>query len=241
VLLLLAALVGCSAPTLDADDLEGSARRVRDSVDEEQRVAFDEALELLRRASRGEVQGTEKLSLDGLNAEAILAEAERVGLRRDIAWFEELRRYHQEILDVTGRLARFEVVDATPSGRGDQRVRLTVSVRNGLDEPIGAGWMRTEVRRGDGRTATSLDYVVFRPPAGPGAVARAQVVVSGDAARFLPEAVEEQLTFRFASLERGGSVVLEAPTPEMEGKARAGVEEAQARIAELRERLAAGG
>jgi hypothetical protein len=237
-LLALATLGGCSAPTLDASDLEASARRVRASVDAERRIAFDEALQAVQQASRGEVAGTKAFPLDGMTADAIFGEAERIGIRRDIAWFEELRRYHEGILGTLESLALFRVVDATPIGRGDDRVRLLVTVRNGLDGPVGAGWLTTEIQRGDGKTVSSLDYLVFRPPLGPGATARAQFVVSGDAARFLPEAAATRVSYRFSSVERGGRAVLEAPTPEMAAKARAGVEETEARIAELEKRLA---
>jgi hypothetical protein len=240
-LLTLIALCGCSAPTLDPDELAASSKRVRDSVEEERRVAFDESLQAVQQASRGEVPGTAPFSLAGMNADAVFAEAERIAIRRDIAWFEEVERYNQEVLNAAVRLARVEVVDTAVDDLADNRVRLTLSVRNGLDGAVGAGWLTTEVRRGDGGTATSLDYVVFDPPVEPGAGGRSQFVVSGDAARFLSAATREQLSFGFSTVERRGKTVLEAATPEMEAKARAGVESAKARLAELKKRLAAAG
>ncbi len=116
-----------------------------------------------------------------------------------------------------------------------------MTVRNGLEGAFEAGWLTTAVRLGDGKTARSLDYVVFHPPVAPGAEGRSQFVVSGDAARFLPDAVEGQISCRFSTLERGGRTALEAPTPAMEAKARAGLDAAKARLTELRHRLAGAG
>lgn len=237
--LVLAALLGCSSPTLNPKDLEGSARRVRNSVDASRRAAFDEALALVQQASRGEAPGTKAFSLEGMDAEAVFTEAQRIDIRREIAWHEELVRDNQELLDTAERLALFEVVDAQEvRGRQDQ-VRLLLTVRNRLDWPVHAGWMNTEVRVVDGRPITSLDYVVFTPPVPAGAAGTTETLVSGEAGPYVTEVARDRVSFRFSTLERGGRVVLEAPTPEMEAKAKSGLDEAKAQIAELRAKLAA--
>jgi hypothetical protein len=231
-------LTGCSAPTLDAADLEASAQRVRSSIAAERRVAFDEALRLVREASRGEVPGSEAFSVDGMDAAAVFAEAGRIDTRREIAWFEEVVEHNQTVLDTAGSLARFEVVAfEVDAAQADGRVRLGLTVHNGLPFAVESAWMTTEVELANGERTESSDYLVFRPPVAPGGGGSTEVVVTGTSGRFLPEAVEEQIHCRFTTLESRGRAVLEAVTPDMEAKARAGVEAAEAQLAELRRRL----
>src|SRR5262245_6833691 len=97
---------GCAEPVLDTADLEGSIANLRDSVDASTRVRFDEAIALVREASGGKVSGTKAFPLAGMTAGAVLAEAERIEIRRDRALEQQAIDDYQALLDTEKQLAR---------------------------------------------------------------------------------------------------------------------------------------
>lgn len=226
-------LVACGEPTLEPDDFNRSAQRLRASVDERDRPALDGALALVRQASTGEVPGTEPFDVDGMTAADVLAEGRRIELRREKAGIEEGIAARREILAETERLATLGPLSIEPS---EENV-LTMRIRNGLGEPVTTGWVRTTVELPDGRALTSEDFVSFGRALRPEEERAVQVQINGDARRYLPPPPEARLTATFMLVENAGTLVAKEPRPEEAARARAAIEAAERELAEVERRL----
>jgi hypothetical protein len=233
---LLLVLAGCGEPTLDSKDLQESIADLRDSLDAEEQVRFDGAIAVVVEASRGEVTGTQRFALDGMTAAKVLAEAERIEVRRELALIAETVAAQQEVLQAEEQLARLRVVGFQPGSQGD-RVTAAVTLVNTLGTPLDSGWLLIEVELPDGRLYSGPEFVAFRPPLAPREQRTLRLVLAGDEARALPAEPGAKLRHRFTSLERGGRTVAEAPSPQQRARAEAALAEAETRRSELEARL----
>lgn len=231
------ALVACGAPTLESDDFQGSAERLRGSVEDSQRLRLDSALDLVRQASVGSVPGTAAFSVDGMTAEDVMAEADRIELRREKAWLEEEIAGRRQLFADTERLAAL----APRSLAVDDEDRLTFEVENGLEVPVTSGWVRTTLTFPDGRSVDSVDFVSFGDPLPPGEGRKLRTLVSGDARRHLPPPPEVRLEAEFTILENAGALVAKEPTEDEAARARAAIAEAERSLAEVERKLQAAG
>ena len=236
--LTLAGLVlACAEPTLDPADWERSAEKVRESVDEARRSDFDFALETVRQASRGEIEGTDPFSPAGMTATDVFARAEQVEIHRDLAFVEREIESERQIVDARVFLDRLRIRDfrATP-GEGD-RVRAELEVVNETGAVIGTAWLRIEARLPDGRVYDGEDIVDFRPGLEPGAREEIAIPISGDARLVLPPGSGTEVSARFTLLERGGEVLAQEPSPETLAAAETRLADAERRRDALRARL----
>jgi hypothetical protein len=208
----------CSKPVLDPSNLDGSIAKLRDSLEMSRRIHFDEAIALVREASTGKIPGTKPFSLAGMTAGAVIAEAERIEIRRERA------------LEVTAFVP--QQVDPT-------RMAASVTLRNGLRFAIDSAWLRVEVGIPGGASSAGDEFLAFQPSLKPGEVRTVGITVAGAEARSLPVEPPAQAHYRVQLVESGGKVALEMPTPEMRQKAEADLAEVQRRVAELDTRLAA--
>ena len=126
-------LAGCSDPKIDASSDEAmktSMEKVRGSLPEAKRKEFDEAIQVLafsqidmealfagRAADIGNVEGKVRQSLDGKNAEQVIAEAERVRTERKererqqaLEEIRELEAKREKSESAREQLKKFEVV-----------------------------------------------------------------------------------------------------------------------------------
>jgi len=229
---------GCSEPKLDPANLDASIAALRESVDEIDRARFDAAIALVRQASAGEVPGTEPFPVAGMDAAAVLAEADRIGLRRERAFELESAAAHREILDAESELARLRVVEFVAQPIGATEMRADVAVANGLDFPVSTAWLRVVVAIPDGPSRSGEEFVSFSPPLAPGAERTVNILVSGDEARSLPVEPPAELECRFVLVDRGDQVALQAPSPEARERAEAALAESERRLAELDAKLA---
>ncbi|KAB2968932.1 MAG: hypothetical protein F9K18_02090 [Thermoanaerobaculia bacterium] len=230
---------GCAEPVLDGRDLDGSIADVRDSLDATQRGAFEVAADLVRRASAGEIEGTQAFSLDGMSAAAVFAEAERIEIRRDKAFEEASALAHWEILAADEKLARLRVVEFVARPIGDARMTADVTVHNGLEFAVDTAWLSVEVGVPGGPAAGGEEFVSFQPPLRRGEQRTIRLQLIGDEARSLPVTPPAVLRTRFVLVERGGEVALKSPTPEESRRAEAAIATSEKRVRELDARLAA--
>lgn len=230
---------GCGEPVLDTSDLDGSIAELRDSVDEPRRAAFDDAIALVREASTGKVTGTKPFALGGMTAGAVMAEAERIEIRRERSLEAESAAAYREILDAERQLARLQVTQFLPQQLDPTRMAADVTVRNGLGFPVQTAWLRVEVALPGGPSSAGEEFVAFQPALRPGDERTVRIKVLGMEARELPVEPPAEARYRFQLVESGGRVALQMPTPDQRQKARAGLAEVQRRVAELDARLAA--
>lgn len=159
----LAAVAGCSEPTIDAstkEAIESSSQRVRDSLPETQQAEFDEALkilafsevdvnDLLAEGAVGSSALEEKMrtALDGKTASEIIAEADKIVVERKAREREqamnEIKELHlkqQEAETARVELEKFEVFRSRfymqKGDFGQNQPIIELSVRNGTDAPI---------------------------------------------------------------------------------------------------------
>lgn len=229
----------CSEPKLDPADLDASIAALRESVDEADRGRFDAAMALVRQASAGEVAGTEPFPLAGMDAAAVLVEADRIGVRRERAFELESAAAHREILDAETELARLRVLEFVARPIGASEMQADVTVANGLDFPVSTAWLRVVVAIPGGPSRAGEEFVELSPPLAPGAERTVRVLVSGDEARSLPVEPPAVLETRFVLVDRGDQIALQAPSPEARERAEAALAESERRLAELDARLAA--
>ena len=234
---LLVAALGCGTPTLDGGNLEKSTAKVRNSVDQSRRADFDLAMKTVAAASRGEVEGTAAFSLDGMTAEAIFAEAEKIGLRRDLAWAERAIADERQVIDARLYLAKLRVSDFRSASDDDGAVRATFDVENGLDSAVDSGWIRVEAPLPDGRLVGGEDLVAFQPRLKPGERRTVGVLLTSEAGRLLAEWPGTAVATRFAMVELGGDVVAQEPTPEALEKAQRRLADEERRRDEIRAKL----
>lgn len=231
--------IGCGPPTIDPTDLEGSIADLREAVDEDQRVAFDAAIALVREASAGRIDGTDPFPLAGMTAPAVVAEAERIAIRRERALEQATAAAHRAVLEADGKLAALAVVEFAARPVGDTEMEADVTVRNGLGFPVDTAWLRIEVAVPDGASQSGEEFVAFQPALAVGEQRTVRILVLGTEARSLPVEPPAVLTTQFRMAERGGEVMLKAPTDEERAQAEKALAEAEARIRQLDTRLAA--
>ncbi len=225
-------LVACGEPTLKTDDFDRSAKKVRESVDPEERPALGAAIALVRQASAGEVAGTVPFSVDGMTAADVLAEARRIELRQEKAWIEEEIAARGQLFTEVDRLADLGL---PPVSVDDEGV-LTMRVRNNFGEALTTGWVRTSVELLDGRVYSSEDYVGFGRALQPGEEREIKVQVTGDARELLP-ASPDRVTAVFTMVEHAGTLVAKEPNDDELARARAAIEEAERDLADVERRL----
>jgi hypothetical protein len=228
----------CAEPVLDSRDLDDSISEVRDNLDDRQRGAFEVAIALVRQASSGEIPGTDPFLLDGMTAQAVLAEAQRIEIRRERALEVETAAVHRELLAAEERLARLRVTSFLPQASGDT-VDAELTVRNELEFPVETAWLLIEVGAPGRAVRAGEEFLAFRPPLRPGEERRVRLLLSGSEASSLPAEPPAEARYRFVLVERGGQVALQAPTAEERQKAAAALAESERRQAELDARLAA--
>lgn len=227
------ALVACGDPTLESDDFQGSAERLRGSVDDRERFRLDSSLELVRQASAGGVAGTEAFAVDGMTAADVLAEAERIELRREKAWIEEEIARRRQLFAELERLSALGPTSATIDGEDV----LTLQVENGLDVPVTTGWVRTTLALPDGRSVTGVEFVNFGGPLRPGQERTIRLRITGDLLRHLPPPPEARLEAAFTTLENAGALVAKEPSRDEAARATAAIEEAERALAEVERKL----
>lgn len=227
--------VGCGEPTLSSEDVDASAQRLRESAAEEERADLNAALHLVRRASAGEVAGTEPFAVDGMTAADVLAEARRIELRREKASLEQAIAGRREILDQAEYLAGLgpRVVDLDAEGV------LTLRVRNGLGVPVTTGWLRASVELPDGRAVASQEFVDFGGVLRPDEERQIELEITGETRGHLPPPPEARFTVAFTQAEGGGTLVAKEPSPEEVARAEAAIRTAEDDLAAVEERLAA--
>jgi hypothetical protein len=154
---------GCSAPTIDTSSdeaMKASAQKVRESLPEDRRAEFDEAVQLLVFSQIGmaevlaggalgaaSVESRMKSSLDGKTAEEVIAEAARIRAERQarereqaLAEISELEAKRVEAEKGRELLKAFEVVRSRFYVReerfsGKQPI-IELTVKNGTGSPI---------------------------------------------------------------------------------------------------------
>jgi hypothetical protein len=232
-------IVACSAPRLDSSNLKRSAVKVRRSLDEADRERFDEALALVGEVQKGRVAGTEKVEVDGMTGIELLAEAERIGLRREVAWVEEKMAFHQGVLSEGERLASLRVEEIGIVEPGDGSVRVRMKLNNQTGEILGSGFVRLKLDMKQGRELKTEEFVTFRPALRPGETRDVQTGVSRGFSRTMFSTPGAHLTVEFTSLERGGEVLATQPSPVLLKESRAALEEAEQELADLTQQLQA--
>jgi|GEM_PF-1814700 len=226
-------LVACGEPTLKSDDFDGSAKRLRKEVSEEQRPELDDALALVRRASAGKVPGTDAFSVDGMTAADVLAEGRRIELRQEKAGIEEEIAARRELFTEADRLADLGVSPPAADGQG----YLTFKVHNSFDQPLTTGSVRTSVALPDGRVFSSEDYVGFGRSLQPGDERAVRVQVTGEARQLLPAPPEYEVKAVFTMVANAGTLVAKEPSTDEIARAKAAIKEAEKELADVERRL----
>ena len=119
--IVLTILAGCSDPKIDASSdeaMKASVGKVRESLPQEKRKEFDEAVQVLAlsnlnmkdlladgASSAGTVKGKVRKSLDGKTGQQVIAEAERVRAEREE---RERQQALEEIRELEERRAKSE-------------------------------------------------------------------------------------------------------------------------------------
>lgn len=146
------ALLGCADPKVDAttdESMKASIEKVRQSLPEEQRAEFDEALQLLAfsqvdlptlmaqgAAGASSVTGKMKDAIGGKTGPQIIAEAQRIEAERKerqrvqaLAEIQELEEKKAKVAEARASLAKFEVsTRSSPCGPGP-RVNASVGLQ----------------------------------------------------------------------------------------------------------------
>jgi hypothetical protein len=229
----------CGKPVLDPADLERSIAKLRDSVEMSRRVHFDEAIALVREASTGTVAGTKPFSLAGMTAGAVIAEAERIEIRRERALESVSIADYREVLDAETQLDKLRVLQFIAFQVDPTHIAANVTIRNRLSFPVDTAWLRVEVGIPGGASTAGDEFLAFQPSLKPDEAREVRIMVAGSEARSLPVEPPAEARYQFQLIERGGKVVLQMPTPEMRRKAEAGLADVQRRVADLDARLAA--
>ncbi len=237
LLALLGIALACADPTLDSSQWERSAEGVRNSVEKARRADFDLALETVRSASAGDIEGTEPFSVDGMTAEDVFAEAGQIELRRELAWVEQQIQAERQIVDARSYLERLAILDFRTSWREDDQVMATFEVHNGLGTGIGTAWIRIEAELVNGQRLGGEDIVDFRPGLEPDERREIRIPISGDARHALPPEAGTKVTARFTLVARKGDVVAQEPDAEALAAAERRLAEAEGRRAALQARL----
>jgi hypothetical protein len=237
-LLFALAAVGCGEPVLDSKDLAGSIAELREEVEESRRIEFDAAAKLVRDAAAGEVPGTERFDLNGMNADAVLLEAQRIALRRERSVEADAAAANRALLAAEQVLARLRVVGFIPDQVSDQRMEADLTVRNELDFPVDTAWLLVEVAMPGAAALGGEEFLSFQPALRPGEERTVRMWVSGAAAPSLPAEPPAVARTRFVMVERGGEVVLKAASAEERQRAESAIADAEQRIADLDARLA---
>ena len=226
-------LVACGEPTLKSEDFDGSARRLAKSVDEGQRLALEDALDLVRRASAGKVAGTEAFSVDGMTASDVLAEARRIDLRQEKAEIESEIAARRALFSEAERLAGLGGSSVAVDGRG----YLTLTVRNSFDEPLDTGSVRTSVELPNGRVFSNEDFVSFGRSLQPGEERPVQVQVTGEVRKLLPAPPDYKVTAVFTMVANHQALVAKKPNAAEIARAKAAIEAAERELSDVDRRL----
>lgn len=236
--MLLAAALGCGTPSLDSSNLEKSAARMRKGVERSRRADFDLALKTVESASRGEIEGTQPFALDGMTAEAVFAEAEKVGLRRELVWVERTVAGERQLVDARVYLDRLRLRAFAATRSKDGQVYASFEVENRLDTAVDTAWLRIDAPRWDGGTLGGEDLVDFQPRLEPGERRNIQIQVTSEASRVLVEEPSTRVVTRFTLVGLGGNTLFQEPAPEaLENASRRLAEEERHRD-QLRAKLA---
>ena len=236
-LLALVAALGCGAPKLDSANLHKSIARVRKSVEARRRIDFDGAMKTVASASRGEIDGTKPFALDGMTADAIFAEAEKISLRRDLVWVERSLAEERQVLDARADLDRLLVRGFAARRDTDGQVLGSFEVVNGLQSAVDTAWLRVDAPRPGGGTLGGEDLIDFRPPLRPGERRNVQFQVTSEANRVLAEDPSTTVSTHFTSIGFGGNTLYQEPSPEALEKARQHLAAEERHRDELRAKL----
>lgn len=236
---LISLTAACAAPRLDSSNLEKSAAKVRRSLDAADRERFDEALALVGEVHKGGVAGTERVDIDGMTGIELLVEAERIGLRREIAWAKQKMIYNQDVLGEKERLANLRVEEISIVEPGDGRVKVRMTLNNQTGEFLDNGFSRLRLDSEQGKALQTEEFVVFHPRLRPGEIRDIEAGVSAGFSRAIFSTPGARLTVEFTSLERDGEILAREPGAEALKDSQAAVAEAELELADLTQRLQA--
>lgn len=161
--IVLTILAGCSDPKIDASSdeaMKASVGKVRESLPQEKRKEFDEAVQVLAlsnlnmkdlladgASSAGTVKGKVRKSLDGKTGQQVIAEAERVRAEREererqqaLEEIRELEERRAKSESAHEQLKKFEITRSRFYMRkkeymGNQPI-IELTVKNGTDQAI---------------------------------------------------------------------------------------------------------
>lgn len=230
---------GCAEPTLDAQDLEGSAAKLRRTLDEAQQREFDGALELIQLVREGSVPGTTSVAVDGMGASQLIAEAERIELRREIATLEATLAAHEEVLSESDRLTQLSIAKLGLITPDDELPSVTAEVENGTGKALSSAFVRLRVLGARKLVYKTEEYVPFQPQLDPAEVREIEIRVSRDFGRIALSTPEARLAGEFTSFEGDGEVLAQEPDREQLDRATKAVSEGREKLDELRRKLAA--
>jgi hypothetical protein len=233
---LLLLVAGCTPPTLDSANLIQSTEKVRKSLEKDLRDDFDLALIRVQEASDGSVRGTAPFDLDGMTAEDVLAEAEKIDLRSELAWAQQSVETEQQIVGAQSTLERLGI-QGFHTSYTQGRILATFRVDNGLETPIDTAWLRIDAAKDGYPSVHGEDAVAFRPVLKPGEARDMEILITSEVVSALPPDAETTVQARFTLVERGGDIVLQEPTEEDLERARGRLIEAETRRDELQAKL----
>lgn len=141
-LLLVVALMGCSEPTLDTDDLESSMEEVQESLSEDEKETFEDAWDTIgMEVLAGDIDIDGKTADDVIDrAEEVRAERERQAREEAHQEIEELREQREAAMAAREKLEAFEVERSRYYMQerrfgGDQPI-VEMTVTNGTDHAV---------------------------------------------------------------------------------------------------------
>lgn len=169
IAMLMLIVAGCSDPTIDAstdDSMKASIETVRESLPQEQREKFDDALKILAfsqidlkglfaegASGAGSTKGKMKDALNGKTGKEVIAEAERVKQERKekektqaLSEINELQEKQEKATIAKEELKKFEVIRSRfykqeqRYGRAKPIIELTVL--NGTPHPISRAYFK---------------------------------------------------------------------------------------------------
>ncbi len=231
--------VACSEPRIDAANLEKSSAEVRRTLDERQQRAFDKALDLIRAVQQGRVPGTESVEIHGMSGTELLAEAERIGLRREMAGVEANIAHHEDVLAEGERLAELGITDPVLIAPEDGTAEVRMRVHNGTGRAVESGFVRLRLDTPEESGHKTEEYVAFQPLLQPGEIREVKFRVLRDFARVYFSMPEARLLAQFTRFQSGGAVLAEEPDPARLERAQRSLREAREELADLNRRLAA--
>jgi len=186
-------LMGCSDPTIDAssdESMKESIDKVRDSLPESERKEFDDSIQILAfsqidmkdlfaagATGAGNLEGKVRDSLDGMTAEQVISEADRVRAERKarerqqaLEEIKELEKRRKQAEHAETELEKFEVVRSRFYMREKQYGReqpvIELTVRNGTDKAVARAYFEGTLASPDRSVPWHEDTFNYSIPGG---------------------------------------------------------------------------